>query len=80
MKQIRLSHLKMSQLSHILVTAAQKFVVRWIQIEGTPTACYIQECMEGATVPLCALNAPIKAKGTLECYWWNPATQKTDGQ
>lgn len=80
MKQVRLSHLKMSQLSHILVTAAQKFVVRRIQIEGTPTACYIQECMEGAAVLVCALNAPIKAKGALECSWWNPETQKTDGQ
>ena len=80
MKLIRLSRRKMSQLSCILITAAQKFTVRWIQIEGTSTACYIQQCMEGAASPVCAQNASIKAKVTLKYCWWYLATQKTGKQ
>lgn len=79
MKQIRLSHLKMSQLSCILITAAQKFTVRWIQIEGTSTAFYIEQCREVAA-SVCAQNASIKAKVTLEYCWWYPATQKSGKQ
>lgn len=32
--------------------------------------------MEGAAVLVCALNAPIKAKGTLECYWLEPGNSE----
>lgn len=80
MKQIRPSHLTMSQLSCVLITAAQRFIVRWIQIEGTSTACYKEQCMEGAASPVCAQNASIKAKVTLECCWWYPETQKSGRQ
>lgn len=80
MKQIRLSHLTMSQLSCVLITAAQRFIVRWIQIEGTSTACYKEQRMEGAASQVCAQNASIKAKVTLECCWWYPETQKTGRQ
>jgi hypothetical protein len=60
MKQIRFSHLKMSGLSRVLIAMALKLVVRCIQIEGTPTACYIQECTEGAAACDCALKGRLE--------------------
>ena len=80
MKQIRPSHLTMSQLSCVLITAAQRFIVRQIQIEGTSKACYKEQCMEGAASQVSAQNASIKAKVTLECCWWYPETQKIGRQ
>lgn len=67
MKQIRFSHLKMSQLPRVFRRAAEKLVMRRIQREGTPTAGYTQAA------------APVCAEDTLKCRCWNLPTEKTDG-